>query len=625
MGLLEKMRARAKVRTQNQPSGQAQRADLRAKMLAKVGLEWHHVPLTARMGKTFREQGIPYSPEFERIKELPRRNWETIPELAFLQDEMTDWLKMPQGTRRFRPLQAMSLADLHDYGGTFVPGSVGSGKTDVCFCAQTVTQAQHMVLLIPAGLRQKTEREFKKLAQHWIGPTNMSIVHYQGLGREKQAELLDDLRPDLIVADEVHYLKNLKAACTRRVRRYMEEYPDTMFVGASGTITKRSLMDFHHLLRWCLGPQNMPLPEEASEARRWSQVVDEKIPNTRRLKPGVLCDFTEAGMQGEQPKKKNYYWEEDPNFGLSAVRRGLGQRIFETPGVVASLTDDVDASIHMHFYDPKLPIDVANKIEEFQERKQDQNGLDLVELFDIWRHTRELVCGFFYKWVEEAPEYWLTARRAWYGFLRAIHDLEKPGLDSLLQITNAVIRGDLDDNGRYAMWKHVENDFKPKTVPEWIDESIMLDVVRRVEKKPPTLIWVEHVATGEKLAELSGWKFFHHKGLDKDKNFIDDVAGRETAIVSIHANKEGRNLQAWSRNHVVSAPPVGYIVEQFFGRTHRQGQDADNVYYEIMLGHSVIHDGWDQACADAAFISETTGTSQKLMLADMTGTFCFQH
>lgn len=616
-------RIRAKMRDQ-EISPRERRDSVRAHMLSRIGKEWHEVPLTARIGKTFRNQGIPTSPEFRRIKDLPRRVWTEYEHLEFLRQEMTDWLKTPNGQQELLSLQAMALADFHDYGGAFVPAGVGRGKTIVSFVASRVVEAKRPLLLIPAGLREKTKREFAVLAKHWKAPENLVIKHYQWISRDAHSKFIEKYNPDCIICDEVHFLKNLRAACTKRVKRHMDEHPDTLFLGASGTITKRSLENFHHLLHWCLGPKNMPLPFERSEAARWGQVVDEKVPQNRRLAPGALLQFTVAAMEGEPPPGKKYYWEDDERYGLTEVRKGLGRRIFETPGVIASLSEDVDASILMEFYDPSLPLEVHEKIEEVQEKKKDLNGLDLVELVEIWRHTRELNCGFFYKWKHPAPDYWLTARSNYSAFQRKILDKDIPGLDTPLQITNAIIHGKLDDRGLYALWKHVKEDFKPKTIPVWISTKILEDVIDRVNKiKEPTLVWVEHVAVGEKLQELAGWKFFHHKGFDKDKNFVDDFAGKETIVLSIDSNREGRNLQTAAHNFVVSGPPVGYIWQQFMGRSHRMFQEADTVYFIVKLGHQVLHDGMRQACADAKFISETTGNPQKLMLADMVGCFHF--
>ena len=53
--------------------------------------------------------------------------------------------------------------------------------------------------------------------------------------------------------------------------------------------------------------------------------------------------------------------------------------------------------------------------------------------------------------------------------------------------------------------------------------------------------------------------------------------GKRTVVASIKAHGTGRNLQAFCRNLVANPPSDGATWEQLLGRTHRQGQEADEV------------------------------------------------
>ena len=133
------------------------------------------------------------------------------------------------------------------------------------------------LLLVPAKLREKTIREFAALAEDWPGgPKDLRIYAYEQMGRVGYATVLEEMAPDVIIADECHRLKNKKAAVTRRVSRYMKAHPDTAFVAMSGTVTKRSLQDFGHLLEWCRGRWS-PLPAKSNELMQWALAVDEKL------------------------------------------------------------------------------------------------------------------------------------------------------------------------------------------------------------------------------------------------------------------------------------------------------------------------------------------------------------
>lgn len=77
---------------------------------------------------SFYRSQIKATPEFQRIRELPRRVW-TPDESERLAEEMTQVLKTPKGTMKLRPIQAVALAEVATYGGLFGPIPVGEGKT----------------------------------------------------------------------------------------------------------------------------------------------------------------------------------------------------------------------------------------------------------------------------------------------------------------------------------------------------------------------------------------------------------------------------------------------------------------------------------------------------------------
>jgi hypothetical protein len=87
-------------------------------------------------------------------------------------------------------------------------------------------------------------------------------------------------------------------------------------------------------------------------------------------------------------------------------------------------------------------------------------------------------------------------------------------------------------------------------------------------------------------------------------------------VASIQAHGTGRNLQMFSRNLVVSCPSAGADWEQLLGRTHRQGQQADEVEYDFFdtFDHEV-----KTAVKDAAYIKDILGQDQRLLFADREG------
>ena len=168
---------------------------------------------------------------------------------------------------KLRPIQARALASLFDYRGLLAAMSVGAGKTILSAVAGTLLESERILLLVPARLKEKTRRDFAVLANHWR-MSEVRIESYEKISRVSGADILANFRPDLLICDEVQALKNPRAAVTRRVWRFVVEHrEEVIFVGMSGTIASRSLMDLHHILWMSLGPSRMPLPRRPPRLR----------------------------------------------------------------------------------------------------------------------------------------------------------------------------------------------------------------------------------------------------------------------------------------------------------------------------------------------------------------------
>jgi hypothetical protein len=131
------------------------------------------------------------------------------------------------------------------------------------------------------------------------------------------------------------------------------------------------------------------------------------------------------------------------------------------------------------------------------------------------------------------------------------------------------------------------------------------------------ICWVEHVEYGRELAARTGIAYYQRAGLNEKKQLIDDHPKGTPLIASIASNAEGRNLQAWSTNLVTSPPTSGALWEQLLGRCHRDGQEADEVTYTLLISLAEQAAAFDRARADARTISDTIGQEQKLCYADV--------
>jgi hypothetical protein len=488
-------------------------------------------------------------------------------------------------------VQAAALADCHDCGGLFAPVAVGRGKALVSLLAPVVMGAERPVLFVPAQLREQTRlKVLPDMRRHWKLHPDLRVVGYSELSLASRKDLLDEIRPDLIVLDEAHNVKNDAAARTRRLRRYLSENPGTRVVALSGTITRRSLRDYWRLLMWALGPMRAPLPRHWRELQDWADAIDDEVEDWKRLRPGALQVLVDAG--------------ED-------VRSGYRRRLVESPGVVATSEEELGTSLRILPFDLLPPPEVLSALSDLRKFWETPNGDPIVEAVDLWRHARELALGFWYRWEPYPPKKWLEARREWKSYVRETLRHNRRGLDSELMVWNECA-ADPDKSLEWNRWAEIRDTFEPRTVAEWVSE-FALEAATAWLAEVGGICWVEHVEFGKELSRLSGVRYFG--GGPRASAEILDATG--PIIASIVAHSEGKNLQRYFRNLVVSPPSSGKRWEQMLGRTHRPGQRADEVVVEAFSYTPEQRESFASAVSEARYIEQTIGARQKLLYADV--------
>jgi len=679
---------------------------------------------------------VPFSNELFRILKMPRRTW-SADELEELADEMTSILRAPGGEMRLRPLQALALYELGLHKGLFGPLRVGSGKTLVSLLAPVVLFATRPLLLIPADLAEKTERDRRELSRHWDLPEHSRTMTYDWLGRAQAADALEAYLPDCIITDEAHRVSNLKAAVTRRVRRFMHDHPETIVVVMSGTLTKRSLHDFAHLANWSLPSERSFVPRNYTDLEFWADALDERKGQVKRAEPGalkVLCNEDEMKL-----------WESDPR---AAARSAFRRRMIETEGVVASFESGCDATLTINGVSPQVPRVVEEAFETLRDKWATPDGHTFADGLRMRAHALELCMGLFYIWVDEdeaekckpllssaltqltksgasesvianivqkisrefepttelatlieilkrsargdskcstafplkstknfggdlegsvgfagvsqkkndsqlttatklavyeacfafpvteqlrlsgialsvwlelcgtfrersrAPLHWMKARKAWHKFCRKILSHSR-SLDSESQVRDAH-----PHQKELLEWQRVQDDFRPNTIAVWLDD-FMIDHCAAWAEKNAGIIWVSHVPFGERLARDAHLPYYGRRGRTADGRYIEDHPADRPMIASFDSNHRGKNLQAWCRNLVTAFPANGLQAEQLIGRTHRDGQEADEVRFDVLTS-CCEHVGsvW-QAVSDCRYVEQTSGSPQKILLAGL--------
>ncbi len=93
----------------------------------------------------------------------------------------------------------------------------------------------------------------------------------------------------------------------------------------------------------------------------------------------------------------------------------------------------------------------------------------------------------------------------------------------------------------------------------------------------------------------------------------------DRAVLTIGANKSGRNLQhRWHDNLILATPSLSGVHDQIIGRTHRPGQ-TQTVKVEYPRGLDAHDSAWTAALNNAEFVRDLTGDQPKLLLAQSGG------
>jgi hypothetical protein len=480
--------------------------------------------------------------------------------------------------------------------GLFGPIRAGGGKTLITLLLPTVLFSKRPLLIVPAKLVDKTKRALKDLLLHFRCAYHIHVLSYESLSRVSHATFLEELNPDLVILDEAHKVKNPRAAVTKRLRRFIEKFKPRV-VPLSGTVTKRSLHDYGHLIRWALG-DGSPLPNHFPELEDWANCLDERPRAAWRTSPGALTEFSEGHSED-----------------LTKVREGFCRRVIETPGVVATNDQLVGCSLVVSRLTQAVPQIVE---EAFKKLRVDWETPDGEELFDAMRVSavsRQLALGFYYRWKEPGPKDWREARKAWAKFVRETLKKNRSGIDSELQVAQACARGWLPD-AEYVAWRELRPTFTPESEIVWLSDFALTACTEWLDQgsRQGKIIWTEHVKFAEELSRRTGLPY---AGGGEDPSDATKYVQGAPTICSIKSSGEGRDLQPWFRNLVTSPPYSGLEWEQLLARTHRDGQDKDEVTYDVFSFAWEQEKAFVQACNDALYRTSTTQQPDRLTYSDV--------
>jgi intein/homing endonuclease len=428
----------------------------------------------------------------------------------------------------------------------------------------------------------------------------------------------DDLLYDLEVEGNHNYvaegvlvsncqkLCDMKTSTVARFLRFLNGRPDTRFCGWSGTITKKTIKNYAHLLAIALA-EGSPLPLEPQVVEEWASAID---PSDCPAPAGALQALSSS-----------------PEEGLYG---GYHRRLVETLGVVTTKASAVDASINIYERkDPGMPAKIKAMLDNVRQTKTRPDGEEFVDEFETAKCASEIACGFYYRWrfakgtQDKDIDRWFEARQAWNRELREMLANQEEHLDSPKLCFNAAERyyngykGDLPvwNSMTWREWAEVKDTIKYRVVPEWIDDYLAEDCAAWAEKHKG-IIWYGHGALGQRIAEISGLPL-HGGGPGAEARILSEKGDR-SLVVSIKAHGTGRNgLQRMFYEQLfANFPASGDLAEQALGRLHRLGQESDEVCSWVYRHTIEMSRNVDRAILQAKYIQGTLGSRQKLLAAN---------
>jgi hypothetical protein len=500
---------------------------------------------------------------------------------------------LPGSRAALRPWQGYALAEAANCGGAFLGLGVGHGKTLISFLLPVLLEAARPVLVIPASLREKTYKEFGDLARDWRYPTPYRVTTLQELAPERGAYLLEQLAPDLIVVDECDELANPKSSAARRLDRYIIAHPEVRLVCMTGTPSRRSILNYWHLLCWCLR-DGAPVPLVQSEADVWAGALDDKAPGRGagwHVRPGPLGGDREA------------------------AREWYRARLVETPGVVIVDGDSCDAPLTIRVRLAREDRILDDAFASFLKTLETPDGLPVSDPLSRWRMDGQLGCGLYLRWRPQPPQRWRDARR---NVARFVRDRIAHSTNSAKPLdTEAQVLRRFDAHPIVLEWLAVRDTFEPSTEAVWVSDSTIQSVRDWIVESPtPGIVWTGCVEFAEALSAATRLPYYGREGKNQHGQGLHAADPSRSLIASWHANKRGFNLQAWARQLVTHPPQSAKYLEQIFGRSHRAGQ-LQHVIVDMLATSGGTLDSFEAAISEAGFASSTVGLQQKILRADI--------
>lgn len=305
-----------------------------------------------------------------------------------------------------KPIQGWALEEVYDQKGMLGILGVGHGKTGLDILlpwalfprkAASPSEAKVCLLLIPPKLKRRFfTKDYPQWSAHFEVPNLagwdglhfvrdgrpiLEVVSYSELSTKRNTDLMTRLRPDAIIADEAHKLKDRKAVRTSRfLKVFNEEYrvktgkDNPYYCPMSGTITDHSIKEYAHHAQHALR-DGSPLPLAHPTLDEWAAAIDVSNHPAPMGRLRLLCEPGET------------------------VQQGFARRLLETKGVVTTSTASVKAGLELAAIEvPPLPESVTGFLKTIREDEKNPDGDESDGAMTTANWAREMASGFYSYW-----------------------------------------------------------------------------------------------------------------------------------------------------------------------------------------------------------------------------------
>lgn len=584
--------------------------------------------------------------------------------------------------KRLFPTQASAVMSYREHAGGFYPIGVGWGKTLISLAvAEHAFQKglRKSVLFVPPSVLG----QLLKVDIPWVRtmiPINVPfhilggrsakvrmqiaranrsgcyIMPHSLLSTTDANDILETLDADCFICDEAHQWKNRRAGKTKRALHYINKRFDDgapiELVVMSGTMTSKSITDYHHLVVPAL-KRNSPVPIQANIAFAWGQVIDSGSVIQSQAQTGPLLPIMRWAKRVDPDRKFK--------FNVSGFRDAYRLRLTTAPGVEATGDNEIGVSFGIENRPVENPDtytgweQLEGLIDQVQEEYITPNGDEIDHAIHTFKWLYELSAGFYNELVWPTPEALCkkrniaedaakdlldramdhhAAQQIYYSLLRKFLQRSPIGMDTPMEVARMInqepkrIR---DPQLIEAYWsmKNLEFEDMPKRDSRAvrvcsfkIDNAVKFAKAHLGEKPHEgCILWVHHQEVGRWLCDALRKEgiepIYAPAGRNDQLTAVGDPKsgglGDRVVVASVEAHKEGKNLQAFQHQLFVQWPRPAKSAEQVLGRLHRNGQEADYVAATTCATTMFDHIMFAACLNDAIYAHQSTGQRQKMV------------